>query len=253
MAVELAKVSLWLEALDPGKPLSFLDAHIKQGNALIGATPKLIDGGIPAGAFKPIEGDDPKFAKSLERANAAQPVLTAGQRRVARFSASTHPAGLGAAVVPGGAVQRRDHLLPVQRGPRRRPGQDRPPAGRLAARGPLAGRRLPGLGRVGREPGQAPDRRRLVRCLRVAQARRRAPRDREPSLHRTEGEGPQLRSRRPLRPRSSGCERNTASSTGTWSSPTSSASPTAAERTSTRAPAGSAASRSSSATRRGTG
>ena len=41
MAVELAKVSLWLEALDPGKPLSFLDAHVKSGNALIGATPTL--------------------------------------------------------------------------------------------------------------------------------------------------------------------------------------------------------------------
>ena len=94
MAVELAKVSLWLEALDPGKPLSFLDAHIKCGNALIGATPKLIDSGILAGAFKPIEGDDPKFARSLERANAAQPVLTAGQRRVARFSAPPPLPGL---------------------------------------------------------------------------------------------------------------------------------------------------------------
>ena len=88
MAVELAKVSLWMEAVEPGKPLSFLDAHIKQGNALIGATPKLIDGGIPAGAFKPIEGDDPKFAKSLERANSGDQSLTAGQRRVARFSTS---------------------------------------------------------------------------------------------------------------------------------------------------------------------
>ncbi|MGH3516698.1 MAG: DNA methyltransferase, partial [Haloechinothrix sp.] len=39
MAVELAKVSLWLEALEPGKPLGFLDAHIKLGNGLIGATP----------------------------------------------------------------------------------------------------------------------------------------------------------------------------------------------------------------------
>lgn len=94
MAVELAKVSLWLEALDPGKPLSFLDAHIKCGNALLGATPKLTDGGIPAAAFKPIEGDDPKFARSLERANAAQPVLTAGQRRVARFSSSPTLPGL---------------------------------------------------------------------------------------------------------------------------------------------------------------
>ena len=88
MAVELAKVSLWMEAVEAGKPLSFLDAHIKQGNALIGATPKLIDGGIPAGAFKPIEGDDPKFARSLERANSGDWSLTAGQKRVARFSSS---------------------------------------------------------------------------------------------------------------------------------------------------------------------
>jgi hypothetical protein len=75
MAVELAKVSLWLEALDPGKPLSFLDAHIKCGNALIGATPALIDRGIPDDAFKPVEADDPvwgddaRFTTSLRRAN----------------------------------------------------------------------------------------------------------------------------------------------------------------------------------------
>ena len=36
MAVELCKVSLWLEALEPGKPLTFLDAHIKCGNSLLG-------------------------------------------------------------------------------------------------------------------------------------------------------------------------------------------------------------------------
>jgi Eco57I restriction-modification methylase len=70
MAVELAKVSLWLEALDPGKPLGFLDAHIKWGNALIGAIPALIDQGIPDKAFKPVEGDDPQWAASLARANA---------------------------------------------------------------------------------------------------------------------------------------------------------------------------------------
>ncbi|MER7079098.1 Type II restriction/modification system, DNA methylase subunit YeeA [Saccharopolyspora kobensis] len=69
MAVELAKVSLWLEALEPGKPLSFLDAHVKCGNALIGATPALLRGGIPDEAFKPIEGDDKKFAKALEKQN----------------------------------------------------------------------------------------------------------------------------------------------------------------------------------------
>ncbi|MCX4390539.1 N-6 DNA methylase [Micromonospora peucetia] len=72
MAVELAKVSLWLEALEPGKPLSFLDAHIKHGNALIGATPALLKRGIPDEAFKPIEGDDKKHAKGLEKQNAQQ-------------------------------------------------------------------------------------------------------------------------------------------------------------------------------------
>ncbi|MGC5031093.1 Eco57I restriction-modification methylase domain-containing protein [Micromonospora sp. DT229] len=72
MAVELAKVSLWMEALEPGKPLSFLDAHIKCGNALIGATPALLKKGIPDEAFKPIEGDDKKYAKSLEKQNAKE-------------------------------------------------------------------------------------------------------------------------------------------------------------------------------------
>jgi hypothetical protein len=37
MAVELAKVSLWLDAFTLGAPLSFLDHHLKQGNSLIGA------------------------------------------------------------------------------------------------------------------------------------------------------------------------------------------------------------------------
>ncbi|WP_030730423.1 Eco57I restriction-modification methylase domain-containing protein [Streptomyces sp. NRRL F-2890] len=72
MAVELAKVSLWLEALEPGKPLGFLDAHIKHGNGLIGATPKLLADGIPEDAFKPIEGDDKKYAAGLVKRNKAQ-------------------------------------------------------------------------------------------------------------------------------------------------------------------------------------
>ncbi|GAA3496705.1 hypothetical protein GCM10019016_038060 [Streptomyces prasinosporus] len=37
MAVELAKVSLWLTTAAAGKPLSFLDAHLRCGNAVIGA------------------------------------------------------------------------------------------------------------------------------------------------------------------------------------------------------------------------
>jgi len=38
MAVELAKVSLWLDAFTIGAPLSFLDHHLRCGNSLIGAS-----------------------------------------------------------------------------------------------------------------------------------------------------------------------------------------------------------------------
>ena len=40
MSVELCKVSLWMEALEPGRPLSFLDHHIQCGNSLLGTTPR---------------------------------------------------------------------------------------------------------------------------------------------------------------------------------------------------------------------
>ena len=36
MAVELAKLSLWLATMQLGRPLSFLDHHLKQGNSLLG-------------------------------------------------------------------------------------------------------------------------------------------------------------------------------------------------------------------------
>lgn len=38
MAVELAKLSLWLDSFTVGAPLSFLDHHLRCGNSLIGAT-----------------------------------------------------------------------------------------------------------------------------------------------------------------------------------------------------------------------
>jgi hypothetical protein len=38
MAVELAKVSLWLDCFTLGAPLSFLNHHLKCGNSLIGTT-----------------------------------------------------------------------------------------------------------------------------------------------------------------------------------------------------------------------
>jgi hypothetical protein len=38
LAVVLAKVSLWLETLEPGRPLSFLDAHLRCGDSLVGVS-----------------------------------------------------------------------------------------------------------------------------------------------------------------------------------------------------------------------
>jgi hypothetical protein len=72
MAAELAKVSLWLEALEPGKPLSYLDQHIRVGNSLLGVTPPLLADGLPDAAFTPIEGDDRKVASALKKQNAGE-------------------------------------------------------------------------------------------------------------------------------------------------------------------------------------
>jgi len=72
MAVELCKVNLWMEAIEPGKPLSFLDAHIQCGNSLLGATPSLLKQGIPDSAFEPIEGDDKKICSEYKKKNKVQ-------------------------------------------------------------------------------------------------------------------------------------------------------------------------------------
>ena len=69
MAVELCKVSLWLEAIEPGKPLSFLDHHIQCGNSLLGATPALLSEGIPDRAFEPIEGDNKELCRQYKKQN----------------------------------------------------------------------------------------------------------------------------------------------------------------------------------------
>ncbi|MEV4720283.1 DNA methyltransferase [Micromonospora noduli] len=72
MAAELAKVSLWLEAFEPGKPLGYLDANIRVGNSLLGATPAMLTGGIPDAAFVALDGDDRAVANALRKQNAAE-------------------------------------------------------------------------------------------------------------------------------------------------------------------------------------
>lgn len=72
MAADLAKVSLWLTAMTPGKPLSFLDHHIKVGNALLGTTPALLAAGIPDAAYTAVAGDDKTVARSWKKRNVSE-------------------------------------------------------------------------------------------------------------------------------------------------------------------------------------
>jgi hypothetical protein len=69
-AVERAKDRLRIAADVPGMSPPFLDGHLRQGNALIGASPELIESGVPDEAFRPADGDDRAYARSLRRANA---------------------------------------------------------------------------------------------------------------------------------------------------------------------------------------
>ena len=55
-----AQVAIQLSVLKVGEMPPFLDHKIKCGNALIGATPELMEKGIPDAAFSVLPGDDPK-------------------------------------------------------------------------------------------------------------------------------------------------------------------------------------------------
>jgi hypothetical protein len=94
LAVELCKVALWMEAVDPGLPLTFLDAHIRQGNALVGTTRAVMGDQVPDDAWGPLEGDDKKVATSLKRRNKSERV---GQE-VLPLGTSAGPQGVRDAV-----------------------------------------------------------------------------------------------------------------------------------------------------------
>lgn len=77
MAVELTKVALWIETVDPGLPLGFFDAQIRCGDALLGVFDlKVLQDGIPDAAYKPLTGDDKDTARYYLQANRA---ATSGQ------------------------------------------------------------------------------------------------------------------------------------------------------------------------------
>lgn len=70
MALELARMSLWLEAMTPDKSLGFLDHHLQCGDALLGVLdPAILDHGLPDDAFEVLTGDDKKLASEAKKQN----------------------------------------------------------------------------------------------------------------------------------------------------------------------------------------
>ena len=70
MAVELTKVALWIETVDPGLPLGFFDAQIRCGDSLLGVFDlKVLEQGIPDAAYKPLTGDDKEVARHYAAKN----------------------------------------------------------------------------------------------------------------------------------------------------------------------------------------
>jgi hypothetical protein len=69
-AVELCKLALWLEGHNSGKPLSFLDHKIRNGNSLVGVTDlAVLKELIPDEAYNPVTGDDRQVCTELKGRN----------------------------------------------------------------------------------------------------------------------------------------------------------------------------------------
>lgn len=85
MAVELAKVSLWLDCFTLGAPLSFLDHHLKCGNSLIGVTVEEVEKTLlkSAGMFTS-RWAGLMLATDIARQIAAMPDTTAEQAAKSR-------------------------------------------------------------------------------------------------------------------------------------------------------------------------
>ena len=162
MAVELARLALWVETLDRELPFEYLDHKLKVGNSLVGCWLHLVDD-YPLRALDREGGDGPKG----ERTKWLKARLAAGEAGDARRDPR---------------AGRRDDALRRTRAPgggRRRPGAralratPRPPAGAPRGRLPRAARER---GVPAAEGAHGP----LVRALVLAPGRRRRCRRRAP-------------------------------------------------------------------------
>ncbi|MGB6114940.1 MAG: N-6 DNA methylase [Comamonas sp.] len=91
MALELARIALWLETMTPDRPLGFIDHHLACGDALLGLMNlDVLRHGIPNAAFKAVGDDDHEVCKKLVARN--RPALkqlasAAGRQSTLDFSA----------------------------------------------------------------------------------------------------------------------------------------------------------------------
>lgn len=93
MAVELCKLSLWINAVVEDEKLNFLNHHIKPGNSLVGAFRRLVAQGIPSEAYGGATGDDPDLTRAIKRRNDQE---RAGQLSALRVTEFHDPAELHA-------------------------------------------------------------------------------------------------------------------------------------------------------------
>lgn len=78
LAVDLCKTALWIEGYNLGKPLGFLDSHIRCGDSLVGVfdlsvvTPGSENFGIPDNAYTAVSGDEKSIASMVKKENSAE-------------------------------------------------------------------------------------------------------------------------------------------------------------------------------------
>lgn len=108
MALELARMALWLEAYTPDAPLGFIDHHFQLGNALLGVMdPKVILDGIQDDAYKDLTGDNNALCRDLKKRNKQERAGLQRMRAAASFSQSLQSMDLSATALP---LQQLDEL-----------------------------------------------------------------------------------------------------------------------------------------------
>jgi hypothetical protein len=108
MALELARMALWLEGYTPDAPLGFIDHHFQLGNGLLGVMdPKMILDGLPDSAYTELTGDSVDLCRDLKRRNRIERTGLQRMRIAADFSQSLQSMDLTATALP---LQQLDEL-----------------------------------------------------------------------------------------------------------------------------------------------